>query len=154
MRKNNLPLFEIAALVIGELIVSAIVCAVYLIIGNGTLHYSVITGSLLGSIVTVANFLFLAISTNRAIDKVLAERGEGEMDEEEAAEFAAKHKNAINAAAKISYIVRNIALVVTLVLAFLLKDVFNVIATLIPLVMLRPILIVSQIIQNRRKKNG
>lgn len=154
MQKSKLPLFEIAALAIGEIIVSAIICGVFLIIGKGSLHYSVVTGALLGSIVTVANFLFLAITTNRAIDKVMAERGDGEMDEEEAAEFAKEHKNSINNAVKISSIVRSIAMLVTLVLAFLLKDVFNVIATLIPLAMFRPILTASQIILTRRKKNG
>ncbi|MBQ8689824.1 MAG: hypothetical protein IJ515_05630 [Clostridia bacterium] len=151
MQKNKLPLFEIAAMIIGELLVSLIIIGVYLIIGKGSVHYSVITGAALGSVVTVLNFLFLAISTNRAVDKVMAERGDGEMDEEEAAEFAAKHQSSIQAAAKISYVIRTLTMVATLVLAFLLDNAFDLIATLIPLLMLRPILMISQLIGKRNK---
>ena len=152
MQKSKLPLFEIFAMIIGELIVSLIIVGAYLIIGNGSVHYSVITGAALGSVVTILNFLFLAITTNRAVDKVMAERGDAEMDEDEAAEFAAKHKSSIQAAAKVSYIVRTLTIAATLVLAFLLDNVFDVIATLVPLVMLRPILMISQLI-GRRKYN-
>lgn len=152
MQKNNLPLYEIAALTIGEIIVSLIVVAVYLIIGGGKIHYSVITGAALGSAVIVLNFLFLSISTNRAIDKVMAERGDAEMGEEEAAEWAAKHQSTIQSASKLSYVVRMLSMVATLVLAFLLGNVFDLIATLVPLLMMRPILMISQFIKRKGDK--
>ena len=148
MKNSKLPLYETASIVIGELFTSLVVCGVYLIIKKFDL--SVGLGVLLGSSVTVANFLFLMISTNRAIDKVMAERGEGEMSDEEAAEFAAKHQVKIQAAVKTSYILRTLSIAATLVLAFLLDGVFNVIATLVPLLMLRPILTVSQLIKKNK----
>ena len=93
------------------------------------------------------------LSTNRAIDKVMAERGEGEMSDEEAAEFAAKNQVRIQAAVKTSYIIRTLSIVATLVLAFLLDGVFDVIATLVPLLMFRPIITVSQLIKQRFSKS-
>ena len=149
MKNDKLPVYEIASIVIGELLTSLIVCSIFLIIKK--FDYSVLLGALLGSAVTVINFVFLILTTNRAIDKALAERGEGEMSEEEAREFAVKHQAGLQAAVKISYIVRTLSMVAALVLSFLLKGIFNVIATLVPLLMLRPILTVSQLI---KKKNS
>lgn len=140
--------FDVAAIIIGELAVSLAVCAVYLIIGR--FGYRTVTGVLLGSAVTVLNFLLLSASAGRAIDKALEERGDGEMDDGAAAEFAAKHRAGVQAAIKISYVVRSLSMVGALVLAFLLDGVFDVIATLIPLLMLRPILTVSQLIKSTK----
>lgn len=150
MNKENLPRFEIAALLIGELLVSLAVVGVFLIIGK--FSYSVATGVLLGSAVTVLNFLILAISTSRALDKVMARRPEGEMDEDEAAEFAAKNQNEIQNAVKISYLVRTFTMLATLVVAFLMKEHFNVIATVIPLIMFRPIISISELFKRRKGK--
>ena len=145
MNEERIPRFELIFMIIGEIIVSLAICGVYLIIGKFSL--SVPLGAALGSAVTVFNFVFLIISTNRTIDKIMAERGEGEMDEEEAAEFSAKHVGALKASAKISYIVRMASLVGTL-----LKDVFGVIPTLIPLLMLRPLLTAGQLAKSKRGK--
>lgn len=150
MNEERIPRFELIFMIIGEIIVSLAICGVYLIIGKFSL--SVPLGAALGSAVTVFNFVFLIISTNRTIDKIMAERGEGEMDEEEAAEFSAKHVGALKASAKISYIVRMASLVGTLILALLLKDVFGVIPTLIPLLMLRPLLTAAQLAKAKRGK--
>ncbi|MBE6645343.1 MAG: hypothetical protein E7612_08215 [Ruminococcaceae bacterium] len=151
MKNSKLPLYETAAIAVGEIITSLIVCGVYLIIKKFDL--SVGLGVLLGSVVTIVNFIFLMLSTNRAIDKVMAERGEGEMSDEEAAEFAAKNQVRIQAAVKTSYIIRTLSIVATLVLAFLLDGVFDVIATLVPLLMFRPIITVSQLIKQRFSKS-
>ena len=148
MKKSKLPLYETASMIIGELVTSLVICGVFLIIKKFDL--SVALGALLGSFVTVVNFLFLILSTNRAIDKAMAERGEGEMSEEEAAEFAAKHQVGIQAAVKLSYVIRTLSIAATLILAFLLDGVFNVIATVVPLLMLRPILTVSQMLKKNK----
>lgn len=147
MKKTKLPLYETLAMIIGEVITSLIVCAVFLIIQKFDL--SVLSGVLLGSLVTVANFIFLMVFTNRAIDKAMAERGDGEMSDEEVAEFTAKHQANIQAAVKFSYVVRTLCVAAALVVAFLLDGVFNVIATVVPLLMFRPILTVSQLIKNK-----
>ena len=147
MKNKKIPSYETIAMIIGELITSVIVCGIFLIIKKFDL--SVLFGSLLGSVVTVVNFVILIFTTNRAIDKAMEERGDGELSDEEAQEFAEKHKASLQAAIKISYIVRTLSLVVALVLAFLLKNVFNVIATLIPLLMFRPIITVSQLLKKK-----
>ena len=148
---NKIPKFELLFLIMGELLVTAIIAAVYLIIDKFT--PSVIFGALLGSAVTVMNFLVLIITTNRAIDKMLLLRGDKEMTEEEAEKFATENKASLMAAQKISYIVRMLSIAMTLVLALLLRDVFDVIATVIPLLMLRPMLTLSQLIKAKKDKN-
>lgn len=147
--KNNskLPLFEIALLAIGELIVSLVIVAVFLIIKK--FAPSVVFGALLGSAVVILNFLWLSVSVNRAVDRALAERPLGELDDEAIEKFSEEHTAAVQNAAKLSYIVRTATTVLTLVLAFLLGNVFNVIATLIPLLMQTPILTVGEFIKRR-----
>lgn len=149
MKNKNLPLYETAFILIGELIVSLIVCGVYLIIGK--FSYKVITGALLGSAVTVLNFLFLAISTNRAFDKAMEARGTKEMDDEEAERFTAEHQASLQNAVKLSFTIRTFTMLLALIVAFLLKW-FDVIATLVPLLMLRPIITVESLIRQKFKK--
>lgn len=146
MKNKNLPLYETAFILIGELIVSLIVCGIYLIIGK--FSYKVITGALLGSAVTVLNFLFLAISTNRAFDKAIEARGTKEMDDEEAERFAAEHQASLQNAVKLSFIIRTLTMLLALIVAFLLKW-FDVIATLVPLLMLRPIITAESILRQK-----
>ena len=149
MKNKNLPLYETAFILIGEIIVSLIVCGVYLIIGK--FSYKVITGVTLGTAVTVLNFLFLAISTNRAFDKAIEARGTKEMDDEEAEKFAAEHGASLQNAVKVSFIIRTLTMLAALIVAFVLKW-FDVIATLVPLLMLRPIITAESLIRQKCKK--
>ena len=149
MKNKNIPLFEAALILLGEIVVSLIVCGVYLVLNK--FSYKVVTGAALGSFVTVANFLFLAITTNRAFDKAIEARGTKEMTEEEADEFAAAQQKEMNNVIKLSFIIRNVSMLVTLVVAFIL-DVFAVIATLVPLLMLKPIIMVETLIRDKMKK--
>jgi hypothetical protein len=96
MQKKNFPTAEILFLIVGELIVSLIVSGVYLLLDKFSV--SVISGCLLGSAVAILNFVILSVSVNRAIDKAMAERGTGEMTEEEAAAFAQKNAAAVQRA--------------------------------------------------------
>lgn len=150
MQKKNMPTREILFLVVGELIVSLIVSGVYLLLNR--FSYAVISGCLLGSAVTVFNFVFLSVSVNRAIDKALAGRKEGEMTEEEAEAFAAENQAAVQRAAQGSYLLRQILMLGVLVCAFLLDGWFDVIATLVPLLMFRPLLSVCGLM-NSKKQN-
>ena len=73
--KNKTVLKEVTSLAVGEVIVSALVILGFFLLSlftEITLDYKVFLGVLLGSIVTVLNYLFLSISVNRAIDKFLA----------------------------------------------------------------------------------
>ena len=149
MQKKNMPTSEILLLAVGELIVSLIVTGVYLLLDR--FSYAVISGCLLGSAVTVFNFVFLSVSVNRAIDKALAGRKEGEMTEEEAQAFAAENQAAVQRAAQGSYLVRQILMLGVLVCAFLLDGWFDVIATLVPLLMFRPLLTVCGLIKSKKQ---
>ena len=149
MQKKNMPTSEILFLVVGELIVSLIVSGVYLLLNR--FSHAVISGCLLGSAVTVFNFVFLSISVNRAIDKALAGRKEGEMTEEEAEAFAAENQAAVQRAAQGSYLVRQILMLGVLVCAFLLDGWFDVIATVIPLIMFRPLLTVCGLMKSKKQ---
>ena len=134
---------------LGELIVSLITVAVYLLIKRFT--YKVVTGVLLGSLVTVINFLILSISVNRAINKYLEKLAEAEPDEEEAEKFAAENAAAIRLAATGSYVARTVIMFATLIAAFLIEQ-FDVLATLIPLLAFRPIIYLSELIRKRKER--
>lgn len=147
---------DILPVIIGEIIVSALVVLVYLIVQlclpeQSILTYKVATGVILGSAVIILNYLFLSISVNRAVDKFMEMRGTEEMDEEEAAAFAQKNAMAIQNTATRSYIIRMLSTVVALVCALLIPNAFEVIATAVPLLMFKPILYITEFIKQKRK---
>ena len=147
MNSERMPKSELIALTVGELAVSVIVCAVYLLLER--FSYRVPLGALLGSAVVILNFLAMAIMTGRILDQFMAERGEGEMSEEQTDELVKTYQNRIQNQMKISYMVRTAIMLVTLVVAFLV-DAFDVIATLVPLLAFRPILTVAELIKGKR----
>lgn len=142
--KQKLPKKELLTLGIGELIaVGLTIIAFWLVDVSGLFDFEfsfrVITGALLGALVIFLNFLFLSFSVNRAVDLFLTNRGEGEMSEEEAAEFASKNTSGVEHAMTKSFIVRCASIGAALILAFLI-DWFNPLATLIPVLCYQPIL--------------
>lgn len=152
--KNRSNLGEILIILIGELAVSLITAGVYLaveaIADNGAFTYRVISGLALGTAVVIANYLVLTVSVNRAINKVMALRPEGEMTEEEIMEFAEKNQGTIKNAAAFSYIIRTLTMLLTFVLAFtLLKRWFAVVATVVPLLAFRPIIMAGEFFRKR-----
>lgn len=149
MNKQKLPLRELISILIGEAIVSLVICGVYLIISKYT--YKVLLGVLLGSTVTVLNFLVLSIMTNRVINRFLEARGDAELTDEEAQAVAMKFQGQVQNQIKISFLVRTAVLAATLVVAFLV-EIFEVLPTVIPLLMLRPILTVSEFIKRKAQK--
>ena len=151
MKKTKLPYYEIFTLILGEIIVSAVICAGYLIFDK--IDYKVFCGVALGSAVTILNFLYLSITTTRAIDNFLNLRGDKEMTEEESEAFIKEHQARIQNKIKLSYIIRTFTMLATLVVAFLVNC-FAVIATLIPLVMFRPITIIAALIKRKVTKEN
>ena len=149
MNKQKLPLRELISILIGEAFVSLVICGVYLIISKYT--YKVLLGVLLGSTVTVLNFLVLSIMTNRVINRFLEARGDAELTDEEAQAVAMKFQGQVQNQIKISFLVRTAVLAATLVVAFLV-EIFEVLPTVIPLLMLRPILTVSEFIKRKAQK--
>lgn len=141
---------DILYLALGEVVAAAAVVAIYVLLG--AFSYKAVTGALLGAAVATLNYLILTLSVNRAVDRFMALRGESEMDDEEAEKFASEHVGEIQNAQKLSYIVRTVTVLGTLVLAFLSKQ-FDVIATVVPLLLFQPILIVTQKIASKEGKH-
>ena len=138
-----------------ELLVSVLVALGFSIFGK--LELSVIWGSLLGSAVVVINYLILAISINRAVDKFMALRGDAEMDDDEAERFAAENSASVTMAARGTYIFRMLLMIGVFVGAFILNKVvgftvFNVIATLVPLLAYRPVIYVIELLRSKLKR--
>ena len=73
------------------------------------------------------------------------------MTEEEAEAFAAENQAAVQRAAQGSYLVRQILMLGVLVCAFLLDGWFDVIATVIPLIMFRPLLTVCGLMKSKKQ---
>ncbi len=149
---------QILPLIIGEIAVSLVTVGLFALLDLvfeadfWTVDLGVVLGTLLGSAVTVFNYLFLILSVNSAINKYLALRGTHEMTDEEAEKFASENSAPIQNAIKISFILRTTTMLVTLVIAFLLGDLFNPLATAIPLLAFRPIMYVSEIIKGKMAK--
>lgn len=134
-------------LAIGEALVSLLIVLIYLAIGK--FDFTILSGAVLGSIVTVINFIILSYSVNKALNKFIDLRGNKEMDEEEAKEFAKANSIKVQNAVTKSYVLRTGLMMGSLVLAFITK-LFNPIATLIPLVMYKPLLYATQFVKQKR----
>lgn len=156
MKKQRIPWREFFGLILGEIIVSALIVLAFIIINTfmekdfNLLYVSL--GAILGSVVTVANFIVLSITTGRAFDKAMEARGTGEMSEEEIEKFTRDQQASIAAAAKLAYIIRTILMAATLVVAFI-SGIFNVVATLIPLAAFRPILMIDAMIKDKKERS-
>ena len=143
--KNKLSVYiDTVWLLLGEAIVALIISAAYLLLKR--FDYTVLTGAALGGVVTAVNFLILSVAINRAINGYVAERGEGEMDEEEAEKYAKDHGAAVQNAMVKSYMLRMFLMVASLVLA-MVSGWFSPLATAIPLLMYRPILYAVEFIK-------
>lgn len=146
-KQNKLSAYvDTVFMAVGEIIVALIITGVYLIVKR--FDYTVITGALLGGGVTVLNFLILSVSVNRAVNKYIEARGDREMSEEEAQEFSKAHTMEVQNAVTRSYLLRTLMMVASLVLA-LLTSFFNPIATVIPLLMYRPIIYLTEAIKKK-----
>ena len=145
-----------ALLIFGcEILVSVAVALMFLIFG--AFRLSVIWGSLLGSAVVVVNYLILAISINRAVDKFMTLRGDAEMSDEEAERFALENSSSVTMAARGTYMLRMLLMIGVFVGAFVLNsvvgfEIFNVIASLVPMLAYRPVIYVIELVRSRFKK--
>ena len=153
MNKSK-PSLDITLLTLCEIAVAALVVAGFIIADAAfdiQFTYRVITGAALGAAVTVLNYVFLTLSVDRAVNNYLELRGTREMTEEEAETFARENSAPIQNAIKLSFIIRTATMLAALVVGFLL-DVFDPIATAIPLLAYRPLLYVVESIKGKIKK--
>lgn len=143
-------LIDAVFILIGEAVVGVAVALVYLLLEK--FNISVVLGSLLGTAVVILNYLILAISVNRAVDKYMEKRGETEMTDEEAEAFAKENAASVSLAAQGTYVLRMGIMLASLVGAFLMNGVFDVIAALVPLIAYRPIIFVIELIRSKFRK--
>lgn len=135
-------------LALGEAVVALLISAVYLLLKK--FDYTVVTGAVLGGAVTVINFFILSVGINRAINGYIQGRGDKEMDEEEAEKYAQEHSTDVQNAMLKSYMFRMFLMIGSLALA-LISGWFNVLATVIPLLMYRPVLYAVELIKVKVK---
>ena len=151
MEQNKLQREEMLTLVIGELVVICVVVAGFFVldtIGGAAFNYRVITGAVLGAVLAVAYYSLLTLSVNRAINDFMALRGERKMEEEEAVRFALQNSPTIQNSIKISFIIRTVVLAASLLVAFI-TDLFNPLATAIPLLALRPLISIGSTVRRK-----
>ena len=149
-KKQNIGT-DILTLAVGEVAVVILVILGGLALDMGgiyTFDFKIILGAILGAIVTIANYVVLTISLDRALKSYLELRGDREMDEEEAERFAQEHAMPVQNAIKISFIARTVSMLAALIVAFIL-DWFNPIATAIPLLAFRPLLTLIEMIKGK-----
>jgi hypothetical protein len=120
------------------------------LVGLIKFNYTIISGVLLGCVVCILNYHFLALSVDKAVNNYMELRGSREMSDEEAEKFAAENSAPIQNAIKLSFIIRTASMLITLLVAFLTKW-FNPLATAIPLLAFRPLI---SIIEAAKSKNS
>lgn len=141
------PVLSMTAFVtVAELVVCALTVLVYYLIGK--LAWPVVSGALLGLAVMVGNFVALAIVSNRAVDSCLAERREGELSEEELAAFVAEHQARLKLRIRLSQNVRMFMMLALLIVA-LVTPWFDAIASLVPMLLFRPILMLMGLLMKK-----
>lgn len=139
----------------GEATVCCIVIGIYAIVGifvEGVLGPRLFLGLALGTLISVANYAFLSISVNRAIDGFLSLRGDVQMDDDEALEFTQKNAMTVQNAATRSYMIRMLSMAAALLVSFLLLKMFDPIATAVPLLAFRPVLYVVGLLRRPKAK--
>ena len=84
-------------------------------------------------------------------------RGDAEMDDEAAEKFAAENSASVTMAARGTYMLRMLLMIGVFVGAFVLNSVlgftvFNVIATLVPLLAYRPVIYAIELIRSKLRR--
>ena len=151
-KMNKGPLRDLAPLIIGEIVVAALVCGGFALVGWLNLYHTdfgrVVLGAILGAAVMLANHAWLSLTVDREIKKYLEIRGSSDMSDEEAESFTKKHSAAIQKAMAVSTVTRTASIFVVLILAFI-TGWFNPLSTAIPMFALRPILSVAELIKSK-----
>ena len=155
-QKGKSPFADILPMIIGEAIVAGLVCLGFLIVHllgyfDIAEYYKVPLGALLGSVVIIANHVWLVLSVDKQIKKFIDNRPSGEMSDEDIELYAKKQSTSIQNAMRVSFMIRTVSVMLTLIIAFLV-DWFNPIATAIPMFAFRFILSVVDKLMKRHEK--
>lgn len=144
MKNNNK---DVLLLAICEIVVSVLVTIGFLAIGY--FKWQVVSGAILGGAVTTINYLILSIAINKALDKFMLTRGDKEMTEEEIEKLSKVQSVKVQNAITKSYVLRTGLMFGSLVLAFI-SGWFDPIATVIPLLMYKPLIYAVEYIKKKR----
>ncbi len=129
MDSRKFVLVETGIIAIGEVFCIAAMMAVYLLIGY--YDVSVLLGGIIGGVLAVGNFLFMAIGASLAADKALAQNVKG-------------GKAVIRNSMLLRY------LVIFVILAACAKSgLCDAIALVIPLIFVRPIMMISEFFRKK-----
>ena len=145
LKKNKYS--DALLLAIGELIIAVLIILIYILVGH--FKWQVISGTILGGLVTIINFLILSHAVNKALDQFIDLRGNKEMSEEEAEQFSKQHAIKVQNAVTKSYVLRTGLMFGSLVLAFI-SGWFDPISTLVPLMMYKPLIYVINFVKQKR----
>lgn len=115
---------ETAVIAIGQVICVGAMCGIFALLG--AFDRTVLLGGIVGAVLAVLNFFFMAIGASLAADKA-----------------AAQEVKAGKAMIKTSYLLRMVVLAVVL-FAFAKSGICNIIAMLLPLALVRPIITVAE----------
>ena len=143
---------EVMRLLVGEIVVSVLTVLGAFAVSLFTdfvFDFKAITGVILGTAVTVLNFLFLSVSVNSAVKGYLEIRGSREMTDEEAERFTQENSMVIQNKIKTSFIIRTLTMLAALILAFL-TGLFNPLCTAIPMLMFRPLIYISELLKGKK----
>ena len=124
MDNRKFVFHETAVIAAGEVICSGIMVGVYALLGK--IGLEVVLGAVVGAVLAVANFFFMAIGANLAADKAEAQNVKGG-----------------KAMLRSSYMLRLVVLFVIL-FAFAKSGLCNVVAMVLPLAFVRPIITVAE----------
>jgi hypothetical protein len=129
MDSRKIVFKETAVVAIGEVICVALMLAVFAMLGK--FDSTVLLGGIIGGVLTVSNFFFMAVGTSLAADKAENQDVKGGQ-----------------AVIKSSYMLRMIALFV-LMFACVKSGLCNVIALVVPLVFVRPVLTIGEFFRKK-----
>ena len=124
--------YQETAIIVGEIICVAVMFAVFLLLDR--FDQTVLLGGILGAVVSILNFFFMAVCANLAADKAEAQNVKGGQ-----------------AIIRFSFLIRQVVMWIIL-FAALKSKLFNIIALLLPLVFTRPILTVGEFFRKSGEK--
>ncbi len=129
MNERKIILREVLTLLVGEAVCTALMYAVFALLGHWDLH--ILLGGLAGTVITVGNFFFLSITATLASERAVQQDVEG-----------AKKM------LKASQSYRFLAVAALLVLCAASKA-CNLIALVLPLAFQRPIMLVTEFFRKK-----
>ena len=124
MDSRKIVFQETAIIAIGQVICTAAMIGIFALLGR--FDRSVLFGGILGAVIAILDFLFMAVGTSLAADKAEAQNVKGG-----------------KATIQISFLLRHVVMIIVL-FAAAYSGLCNVIALVIPLVFTRPILSVGE----------